>query len=74
MWSAGNLGLHWRGQRSLSPRPLTGELTGAWQRGDEGGSMTLSYATAAPVMLRPGDFQFGIDTAAYQGLSRSDAW
>lgn len=36
--------------------------------------MTLTYATAAPVMLRPGDFQFGIDTAAYQGLSRSDAW
>ena len=36
--------------------------------------MTLTYATAAPVMLQLGDFQFGIDTAAYQGLSRSDAW
>ncbi|MDO5058087.1 MAG: phage tail protein [Lautropia sp.] len=36
--------------------------------------MTVTYATAAPVMMQLGDFQFGINTAAYQGLARSDAW
>lgn len=36
--------------------------------------MSITYATAAPVMMQLGDFQFGINTAAYQGLSRSDAW
>lgn len=31
-------------------------------------------ALAAPVMMQLGGFQFGINTAAYQGLSRSDEW
>lgn len=32
------------------------------------------HALAAPVMMQLGAFQFGINTAAYQGLSRSDEW
>nr|DAX45225.1 MAG TPA: hypothetical protein [Caudoviricetes sp.] len=36
--------------------------------------MTTEYALAAPVMMQLGDFQFGISTAAYQGLQRSDEW
>ena len=32
------------------------------------------HALAAPVMMQLGTFQFGINTAAYQGLSRSDEW
>ncbi len=33
-----------------------------------------SHALATPVMMQLGTFQFGINTAAYQGLSRSDEW
>lgn len=36
--------------------------------------MTIAYALGAPVMMQLGVFQFGINTAAYQGLSRSDSW
>ena len=36
--------------------------------------MTVAYALATPVMMQLGAFQFGINTAAYQGLSRSDEW
>lgn len=36
--------------------------------------MTISYALGAPVMLQLGAFQFGINTAAHQGLNRSDGW
>ncbi|MDO5101479.1 MAG: phage tail protein [Lautropia sp.] len=36
--------------------------------------MTIAYATAAPVMLQLGSFQFGINTAAYQSLARSEEW
>ena len=36
--------------------------------------MALDYALAAPVMMQLGGFQFGINTAAYQGLSRTDEW
>lgn len=32
------------------------------------------HALATPVMMQLGTFQFGINTAAYQGLSRSDEW
>ena len=32
------------------------------------------HALAAPIMMQLGAFQFGINTAAYQGLSRSDEW
>ena len=32
------------------------------------------HALATPVMMQLGAFQFGINTAAYQGLSRSDEW
>ena len=36
--------------------------------------MTVAYALATPVMMQLGAFQFCINTAAYQGLSRSDEW
>ena len=36
--------------------------------------MTVAYALATPVMMQLGAFQFGVNTAAYQGLSRSDEW
>lgn len=36
--------------------------------------MALDYVLAAPVMMQLGGFQFGINTAAYQGLSRTDEW
>lgn len=36
--------------------------------------MGLEYALGQPVMMQLGAFQFGISTAAYQGLSRSDEW
>lgn len=36
--------------------------------------MALDYALAAPVMMQLGAYQFGIRTAAYQGLNRSDEW
>jgi putative phage tail protein len=32
------------------------------------------HALATPIMMQLGAFQFGINTAAYQGLSRSDEW
>lgn len=36
--------------------------------------MALNYKTGASVMLQLGSFQFGINTAAYQTLQRSNEW
>ncbi|MDO4231313.1 MAG: hypothetical protein Q4D19_04200 [Lautropia sp.] len=36
--------------------------------------MSIAYAIGTPVMLQLGAFQFGINTTAYQGISRSDGW
>ncbi len=36
--------------------------------------MSIAYAIAAPVMMQLGSFQFGINTAAYESLSRTDEW
>ena len=36
--------------------------------------MTAAYALATPVMTQLGAFQFGINTAVYLGLPRSDDW
>ena len=34
--------------------------------------MTSRYPLGAPVMLQLGAYQFGLNTAAFQGLQRSD--
>ncbi len=36
--------------------------------------MAIQYAVGAPIMMQLGGYQFGLNTAAYQGLSRSDDW
>jgi phage protein U len=36
--------------------------------------MALDYTTGAPAMMQLGGFQFGINTAAFQTLARSNEW